>query len=107
MDEKMVLMTQSDANDLDDVVRELGIAESFTTPTDAVRQLHAEITRLRQDLSTAIERAAKVAEETQDKTVTTFPEAWRKRPSEYQEDLRKAIASSIRSLASPTMGDET
>jgi regulator of replication initiation timing len=67
----------------------------------------AEILRLRQDLSTAIERAAKVAEETQDKTVTTFPEAWRKRPSEYQEDLRKAIASSIRSLASPTMGDET
>jgi hypothetical protein len=37
----------SDINDLDDVCRELGIQESSVTPAEAVRELNAEIERLR------------------------------------------------------------
>jgi uncharacterized coiled-coil DUF342 family protein len=51
-----------DANDLDDVVRELGIEDSFTTPADAVRGLKAEIEALRAELAEAKERC-KAAEE--------------------------------------------
>lgn len=39
----MVEMTAEDANNLDEVVRELGIGESFVTPAEAVRQLKVQI----------------------------------------------------------------
>lgn len=42
-----ILMPLSDANDLDAVVHELGIEDSDTTPAEAVRELKAEIERLR------------------------------------------------------------
>jgi hypothetical protein len=54
----MVPMSQSDANDLDAVVHALGIEDSDTTPAEAVAELHAEITRLRDeidDLKVALE----------------------------------------------------
>jgi len=44
---RTVEMPLSDANDLDAVVRALGIEDSDTTPTEAVAELHAEIERLR------------------------------------------------------------
>lgn len=37
----------SDINDLDDVCKELGIQDSHVTPAEAVRELNAEIERLR------------------------------------------------------------
>ena len=40
--EAVVEIPQSDANDLDDVVRELGIESSHVTPAEAVRALYAE-----------------------------------------------------------------
>ena len=39
-------MPTEDVNNLDDVVHELGIEDSFTTPAEAVRKLKAEIERL-------------------------------------------------------------
>jgi hypothetical protein len=44
--EKGNVMLLSDINDLDDVCRELGIQDSHVTPTEAVRELKAEIERL-------------------------------------------------------------
>jgi len=40
---KMVEMPVSDANDLDEVVRELGLEGSHTTPAEAARELFAAI----------------------------------------------------------------
>jgi hypothetical protein len=47
--ESEVSLPVSDANDLDDVIRELGIEDSFTTPAEAVRALKAERDALMQD----------------------------------------------------------
>ena len=44
---RMVKMPLSDVNDLDAVVHVLGIEDSDTTPAEAVKELHAEIERLR------------------------------------------------------------
>jgi hypothetical protein len=44
-----VLMHQSDANDLDAVVRELGIEDSDKTPADAVRDLREQLANARSD----------------------------------------------------------
>lgn len=56
----------SDINDLDDVVRELGIEDSHTTPAEAVKELKAEIGRLqgakRRALAVADERSRENAE---------------------------------------------
>jgi hypothetical protein len=43
----MILMPKSDCDDLDAVVRVLGIEDSHVTPAEAVAELHAEIERLR------------------------------------------------------------
>ena len=43
----MILMPQSDVDDLDAVVHALGIEDSHITPAEAVAELHAEIERLR------------------------------------------------------------
>ena len=45
-----VSMPVSDANDLDEVVRELGIEASDTTPAEAVRELRAENEALRKEM---------------------------------------------------------
>lgn len=47
----------SDIRDLDEVVRELGIQDSSTTPAEAVRELNAEIERLRSVAQAAQEPA--------------------------------------------------
>lgn len=44
--DKRFLERASDVNDLDDVVRELGIEDSHTTPAEAVRELKVEVERL-------------------------------------------------------------
>jgi hypothetical protein len=44
-----VLMHQSDANDLDAVVHELGIENSDKTPADAVRDLREQLANARSD----------------------------------------------------------
>lgn len=41
-----VLIPMSDANDLDDVIRILGIEDSHTTPAEAVAEMFGTITRL-------------------------------------------------------------
>lgn len=43
----------SDINDLDEVCRELGIQNSEVTPAEAVRELNAEIERLRAAVGTS------------------------------------------------------
>jgi hypothetical protein len=48
---KEVMMPLSDANDLDEVVRALGIEDSHITPADAVRLLHDQIAALQTALS--------------------------------------------------------
>lgn len=49
--DKMVEIPAFDANDLDDVIRELGIEDSDTTPAEAVRELKTELERLRATLA--------------------------------------------------------
>jgi hypothetical protein len=44
-----VLMPQSDANDLDAVVHELGIEDGDKTPAEAVRELREQLTKARSD----------------------------------------------------------
>jgi hypothetical protein len=44
-----VFMPQSDANDLDAVVHELGIEDSGKTPAEAVRELHEQLAKARSD----------------------------------------------------------
>ena len=51
-----VLMPIDDVNNLDDVVRLLGIGESFTTPAEAVQELFDEIEHLRAELEAARKR---------------------------------------------------
>jgi hypothetical protein len=46
--EAEVLIPLSDARDLDDVIQALGIADSFTTPAEAVRELQEKIAALEQ-----------------------------------------------------------
>lgn len=51
---RMVLMPLSDANNLDAVVHELEIEDSDTTPAEAVKELKAEIERLRDHAPAAL-----------------------------------------------------
>jgi hypothetical protein len=55
--ESEVLMPVSDANDLDDVIRELGIEDSDTTPVEAVQLLKAELEQLHASLTEIISKA--------------------------------------------------
>jgi hypothetical protein len=61
---EMVLHPLSDIRDLDDVVRELDIESSHTTPAEAVRELKEEIERLR------------AAPPTVDRTATDLNKVW-------------------------------
>jgi len=54
--DEMILWSASDHRDLIEVVEVLGIQDRFQTPAEAVRELHAEIERLRVE----IERAHKM-----------------------------------------------
>jgi hypothetical protein len=47
-------MTIEDARNLDDVVHELGIEDSFTTPAEAVRKLKSRIERLQAALEESV-----------------------------------------------------
>lgn len=48
---QMAMMPLSDVNDLDAVVHALGIEDSDETPAEAVAELHAEIERLRGEIT--------------------------------------------------------
>ena len=61
-------MTIEDVNNLDEVVHELGIEDSDTTPAEAVRELKAEIERLRAALKPF---ADAVYNDNGDMTITT------------------------------------
>lgn len=58
-------MPIEDINNLDEVVRELGIGESFTTPAEAVRKLKAENERLIEELQDAQSRGIPLSHEVQ------------------------------------------
>lgn len=60
-DRNEVLWAASEVQDLIDVVNELGIQNSETTPAEAVRELNAEIERLRANALAAQELIAGVS----------------------------------------------
>lgn len=60
-DAGMIRMPVADVNNLDEVVAELGIADSETTPAEAVKALKAEIVRLHESIAAHIKVLEKIA----------------------------------------------
>lgn len=95
----------SDIRDLDEVVRELGIQDSSTMPAEAVRELNAEIERLRSVAQTGQQPVAwrwKYKDQ----------EAWQHCSAKYtppheaiSEPLYTPVSSTMRGCGDPACGD--